>query len=146
MLLPALNLSARALALVLLRLAVICALLGLAACTAIPPASPLPAQYAVYPGATPGLLKTADGLTLFSQWWKPKADAPRAVVILLHGTAAHAGVYAPWAEYLTSQGYALFAFDLRGWGQSQGFGRRAFVRSHEDYVDDLSLADRKSVV
>lgn len=123
-----------------LRLVVICSLLGLAACTAIPPASPLPAQYTVYPGAEPGQLKTADGLTLFSQWWKPKAEEPRAVVILLHGTAAHTGVYAPWAQYLTSQGYAMFAFDLRGWGQSQGFGRRAFVRSHEDYVDDLAPA------
>ncbi|MCC2636939.1 MAG: Lysophospholipase [Moraxellaceae bacterium] len=134
------NSLARALLARCLRLLVICSLLGLAACTAIPPASPLPTQYTVYPGAEPGLLKTADGLTLFSQWWTPKAEEPRAVVLLLHGTAAHSGVYAPWAEYLTTQGYAMFAFDLRGWGQSQGFGRRAFVRSHEDYVDDLAPA------
>ncbi|MDF2447475.1 MAG: Lysophospholipase [Moraxellaceae bacterium] len=134
------NLPARTLVLLCLRLVAILSLLGLAACTALPPASPLPTQYTVYPGAEPGLLKTADGLTLFSQWWVPKAAEPRAVVLLLHGTAAHAGVYAPWAEYLTSQGYAMFAFDLRGWGQSQGFGRRAFVRSHEDYVDDLAPA------
>ncbi len=114
--------------------------LGLAGCTSLPSASPLPTQYMVYPGAEPGLLKTDDGLTLYSQWWKPKQEEPRAVVILLHGTAAHIGAYTPWAEYLTGQGYALFAFDMRGWGQSQGFGRRAFVRSHDDYVDDLKLA------
>jgi acylglycerol lipase len=134
------TLPARALLALFLRLVVIASLCGLAACTALPKASLLPTQYTVYPGAEPGVLKSADGLTLFSQWWKPKAAEPRAVVILLHGTAAHAGVYAPWAEYLTSQGYAMFAFDMRGWGQSQGFGRRAFVRSHDDYVDDLALA------
>lgn len=134
------TLPARTVAALLLRLVLLGSLLGLAACTMRPPASPLPTQYTVYPGATPGLLKTTDGLTLFSQWWKPQEAEPRAVVILLHGTAAHTGVYAPWAEYLTSQGYAMFAFDMRGWGQSQGFGRRAYVRSHDDYVDDLKLA------
>lgn len=114
--------------------------LGLSGCTSLPTASKLPGQYTVYPGAEPGLLKTADGLTLYSQWWKPKQAEPRAVVILLHGTGAHIGAYTPWAEYLTSQGYAMFAFDLRGWGQSQGFGRRAFVRSHDEYVSDLAPA------
>lgn len=113
---------------------------ALGGCTSLPAPSKLPAQYSVYPGATPGILKTADGLTLYSQWWKPKQVEPRAVVILLHGTAAHVGAYTPWAEYLTSQGYAMFAFDMRGWGQSQGFGRRAFVRSHDEYVDDLNPA------
>lgn len=114
--------------------------LALGGCTSLPAPSKLPSQYSVYPGATPGILKTEDGLTLYSQWWKPKQVEPRAVIILLHGTAAHVGAYSPWAEYLTSQGYALFAFDMRGWGQSQGFGRRAFVRSHDEYVDDLNPA------
>lgn len=112
---------------------------GISGCTSLPKITPLPKEYMVYPAATPGTLKTEDGLTLYSQWWKP-ADKPRAVVILLHGTAAHIGAYTPWAEYLSNQGYAMFAFDLRGWGQSQGFGRRAFVRSHDDYVNDLKLA------
>lgn len=114
--------------------------LALSGCTSLPAVSKLPGQYTVYPDAEPGILKTADGLTLYSQWWKPKQAEPRAVVVLLHGTAAHAGAYTPWAEYLTSQGYAMFAFDMRGWGQSQGFGRRAFVRSHDEYVDDLAPA------
>jgi len=114
--------------------------LGLSGCTSLPAASKLPDQYTVYPGGMPGLLKTSDGLTLYSQWWKPGQAEPRATVILLHGTAAHIGAYTPWAEFLTSQGYALFAYDMRGWGQSQGFGRRAFVRSHDEYVDDLALA------
>lgn len=114
-------------------------LLWLAGCAGLPPPSALPASYSSYPGAEPGTLRTADGLTLFSQWWKP-ASAPRAVIILQHGTAAHVGAYTPWAHYLTSQGYAFFAYDMRGWGQSQGFGRRAFVRSHDEYVKDLELA------
>lgn len=110
-------------------------------CTSLPSASPLPESYTLYPGteAEPTLLQTADDLTLFSQWWKPEGE-PKAVIILLHGTAAHIGAYTPWAEFLTTQNYALFAFDMRGWGQSQGFGRRAFVRHHDDYVNDLHLA------
>ena len=51
------------------------------------------------------------------------------------------GVYAPWAQYANSQGYAVFAMDMRGWGQSQGFGRRGYVhRGQEDYVEDLKPA------
>lgn len=125
----------------LLRLPLTLALVLLTGCIGLPPASPRPTQYTVYPGATtpPTVLQTRDRLALFGQWWQP-AEAPSAVVILLHGTAAHVGAYTPWAEFLTLHGYALFAFDMRGWGQSQGFGHRAFVRSHDDYVDDLELA------
>lgn len=122
-------------------LAILLVALGLlAGCAGIPPASSAPQKYQAYPGAESGVIHTQDELSLYSAWWKPAAE-PKAVILLLHGTAAHSGVYAPWAQYANSQGYAVFAMDMRGWGQSQGFGRRGYVhRGQEDYVEDLKPA------
>ena len=116
-------------------------LLFLPGCQRLPPASPAPEFYLAYPGVQETrLLQTADGLQLYGQWWAPEQQAPRAVILLLHGTAAHTGVYAPWATHLVEHGYAMFAYDMRGWGQSQGFGRAGFSRDAEVYVEDLALA------
>ncbi len=125
-----------------LRALALLALFNLVGCLGLPTVSKVPERYTLYPGteAQATVLKTADELALFGQWWKPASDNPKAVIILLHGTAAHVGAYTPWAEFLSTQNYAMFAFDMRGWGQSQGFGRRAFVRHHDEYVNDLKLA------
>ncbi len=106
----------------------------------------MPEFYLAYPGANhTQLLKTTDGLCLFGQWCEPQGTKPSAIVLLLHGTAAHAGVYAPWATHLVDHGYAMFAYDMRGWGQSQGFGRPGFTRSTDDYVNDVTLALKEIV-
>jgi len=122
-----------------LLLALLC-LLALDACTSLPAMSPKPAQYRHAFGAQPRTLKTAYGLTLFGQWWIPEDGKPKAVVLLVHGTALHSGFYAPWADELITHHYAVFGFDLRGWGQSQGFGRRGYVRGYDEYLRDLMLA------
>ena len=123
---------------VLLSLATMLALTG---CVSVPPASPVPEFYVAYPGVQDTrILKTGDGLHLYGQWWEPEDRHPAAVILLLHGTAAHAGVYAPWANHLVENGYAMFGYDMRGWGQSQGFGRAGFASSAEEYLNDLSLA------
>lgn len=85
---------------------------------------------------------TRSGLRLFGQWWLPK-DKPRAVVLLVHGTVFHSGFYSPWANELTKNGYAMFGVDLRGWGQSQGYGRRGGVGNYDEYVEDVTLARRE---
>lgn len=79
--------------------------------------------------------KAGDGLKLFMRWWLPEA-APRAFVAITHGYTEHSGRYARVAEYLTESGYAVYAFDLRGHGMSEG--RRAVVNSFGEYIDDLS--------
>lgn len=112
---------------------------GMSGCTSLPAVNASPAHYQIAPGATGLELTTRDNLKLFGQWWKPK-DEPKAVVLLLHGMAAHAGFYYPWTNHLTGHGYAVFAYDQRGWGQSQGYGRRGYLRSYEDYVQDATLA------
>lgn len=115
--------------------------LVLSGCFARPPATVKPEQYVAYQLERPveiTELGTPDGLSLFGQWWKP-AGGVKAVLLLQHGTAAHTGAYAPWADYATAHGYAVFGYDMRGWGQSQGFGRRGYARGWEEYVQDLTL-------
>lgn len=109
-------------------------------CTSVPPVSPLPASYVTASGAEGRQLRTPDGLTLFGQWWVPADREPRAVVLLVHGTALHSGFYKPWADHLVGKGYAVFAIDLRGWGQSQGMGKRGYVRNYDEYIGDVRIA------
>jgi acylglycerol lipase len=83
----------------------------------------------------------AGGVDIFWQAWLPDA-APRAVVGLAHGASEHSGRYAWTGEQLAARGYALYALDHRGHGQSGG--SRALVDSIGNVVADvgtlLSLA------
>ena len=81
-----------------------------------------------------GRFKTADDLNLFEQWWRPE-EKPKATVIIVHGYAEHSTRYTHVAEHLVNNGYAIETFDLRGHGQSEG--KRAFVRSFDEYLGDL---------
>jgi alpha-beta hydrolase superfamily lysophospholipase len=81
-----------------------------------------------------------DGLRLFERRWLP-AGEPRAEVMLVPGIIEHGGRYAPTAEALARRGYAVSAMDLRGHGKSEG--PRCWVRSFDEYIDDLdALFDR----
>lgn len=63
------------------------------------------------------LTSPADGLVLAGFAWLPAA-APRAVVVIAHGMAEHAGRYARFAAALNAAGFAAYAFDHRGHGRS----------------------------
>ncbi|MEP6494977.1 MAG: lysophospholipase [bacterium] len=73
-------------------------------------------------------------LTLFYRAWRPDG-APRGVVAIVPGFNSHSGYYASTAEHLAGLGYATYALDLRGRGQSDG--ERFFVEQFADYVDDV---------
>lgn len=83
---------------------------------------------------------TANGQSLLTRRWLPDAEA-KAVVLIVHGYAEHSGRYDYVGRWLVERGYAVEAFDLRGHGNSPG--RRAFVRSFDEYLADLEavLAD-----
>jgi alpha-beta hydrolase superfamily lysophospholipase len=75
------------------------------------------------------------GGNIFVRSWRP-AGAPRAVVVIVPGFNSHSGYYFWVATHLAAQGFATYAVDLRGRGQSDG--ERFYVQSFHDYVDDVA--------
>jgi acylglycerol lipase len=83
-----------------------------------------------------GTFRTRDDTLLFEQRWTA-ASADRSSVVIVHGLAEHSGRYGHVAAHLVRQGHAVYTYDLRGHGRSEG--RRGFVRRFDDYVDDLDM-------
>lgn len=81
-----------------------------------------------------GSLTTPDGLTLHTQHWTPERGAA-AVVLLVHGYAEHCGRYDHVAGTFVDRGAAVYAYDQRGHGRSEG--PRAYVDRFEQYLADL---------
>ncbi len=59
----------------------------------------------------------SDGTALAAYKWEP-VSPPRAVIHIAHGLAEHAGRYGRTAKALNSYGYAVYANDMRGHGQT----------------------------
>ncbi|OGW84387.1 MAG: hypothetical protein A2987_02165 [Omnitrophica bacterium RIFCSPLOWO2_01_FULL_45_10] len=81
-----------------------------------------------------GILKTEGGLRLFERAWYPDTK-PKAALVIVHGYGEHSGRYVSLAECLVRRGYAVYMFDLRGHGRSEGI--RGFARSFNEYAEDL---------
>jgi len=56
-------------------------------------------------------------------------------MLLVHGINEHSGRYRHVGQHFASKGYDVLAYDLRGHGQSGG--RRGYVDSFSQYLDDL---------
>jgi len=65
------------------------------------------------------MLSAADGASLQAYAWR-SAQPARAVVVIAHGAAEHALRYERFARALAAAGFAVFALDHRGHGQSPG--------------------------
>lgn len=63
------------------------------------------------------------------------SEAPKAVILLVHGLGEHAGRYAGWAARFNERGVALRAFDLPGHGHSEG--KRGVIASPEKVYDTI---------
>ncbi len=81
-----------------------------------------------------GTFKGSAGGDIYYQWWLPD-EAPRAVILIVHGLAEHSGRYGNVVDHFVPRGYALFGFDLPGHGKS--FGRRVHVHRFKDYTDTV---------
>lgn len=69
---------------------------------------------------------------VFSRQWTPQG-APRGAIALVHGLGEHSGRYERLAARFTGAGYAVWAIDLRGHGQSPGpRGDTRFAPALED--------------
>jgi acylglycerol lipase len=82
----------------------------------------------------PSTFEGVGGLELLARRWSAAA-APRAAVALVHGFGDHSGRYVDVVATLTSAGFAVHGFDLRGHGRSPG--RRGHIAAWSDYRDDV---------
>ena len=106
----------------------------LVAACAHAPDLPLRPDPAPPPGSTTEVFVAADGTQLLARSWAP-AGPPRAAVVIVHGLKDYSARYAGLASRLAGEGFAVFAFDLRGHGRSAG--PRVAPRDWNDYVGDL---------
>jgi len=85
--------------------------------------------------STTSFRERSDGPTLLLRHWQAATD-PWAAVLMVHGLAEHSGRYERVGEGLAAAGLDVHAFDLRGFGRSNG--RRAYVDDFADYYADLT--------
>lgn len=81
-----------------------------------------------------GHLTTPDGADIYTQAWLPDA-APRAIILIVHGLGEHSGRYGNYVDYFAPRGYALYSFDTRGHGRSDG--ARGYIERFDQYVEDI---------
>nr|WP_289848972.1 alpha/beta hydrolase [Paraglaciecola arctica] len=85
---------------------------------------------------------SADNLQLHCYQWLPKADI-KAVVQIAHGMAEHGARYERLAASLNGEGFAVYANDHRGHGQSISerlpLGHMADENCWNKAVDDLNM-------
>ena len=73
-------------------------------------------------------------LKLYYQCWLPDGE-PKAILLVVHGMAEHSGRYTNLVNYFVPKGYAVYGFDQRGHGKSEGL--RCYVERFSDYLNDL---------
>ena len=83
---------------------------------------------------TEGKFTGFNNYSLYRQAWLPD-EIPIAVLLVVHGLAEHSGRYANVVNYFVPRGYAVYSFDLRGHGKSEG--KRGYVEHFSYYLDDL---------
>jgi alpha-beta hydrolase superfamily lysophospholipase len=82
-----------------------------------------------------GSFTNHQGVVIFTQKWLPD-QPPKAGILLVHGLCEHSGRYQHVASDLVARGYAVFAVDHPGHGQSGG--TRAYVKRFSDFLETLS--------
>lgn len=84
---------------------------------------------------TEGSFEGLKGLKLYYQGCLPDQN-PKAVLLVLHGLAEHSGRYGNVVDYFIPRGYAVYGYDQRGHGKSQG--DRCYVDRFQDLIADLN--------
>ena len=83
---------------------------------------------------TEGKFKGRKDFDLYYQSWLPDG-APRAILLVVHGLAEHSGRYMNLVNRFVPLGYAVYSFDQRGHGKSEGL--RGHVERFSYYLNDL---------
>jgi alpha-beta hydrolase superfamily lysophospholipase len=81
-----------------------------------------------------GHFKGFAGCDLYYQSWT-FGEKPNATFVITHGIGEHSESYHHTAKALVEKGYAVYAWDLRGHGRSEG--KRGYVEDFKYYSKDL---------
>lgn len=100
-----------------------------------------PAKTAIEQSAIQAI-KTQDGLNLHLQKDIP-ASKPKAIVVISHGLASHSGVFGDFAKTMNANDIAVYRFDHRGHGKSDGRDS-IHIKSYFEMVEDLRLVVQKA--
>jgi acylglycerol lipase len=97
-----------------------------------------------HPGPTIGearlnddAILTRDGYRLPLRNWKPATSPPKAILIALHGFNDYSNFFHDPGTYLAEQGYQTYAYDQRGFGETE---LRGFWPGTQAYINDLKTA------
>lgn len=103
----------------------------LAACSpTVRPAGPV----GTAPMLTDQAMITRDGVRLPLDRWLPPDGAPKAVLLALHSFGDYRAAFGAFGDWFADHGYAVYAFDQRGFGGAPHFG---LWPGHETMVRDL---------
>ncbi len=81
-----------------------------------------------------GIFKGYEDLDLYYRCWLPD-EKPKAVLVVVHGLAEHSERYSNVVDYFVPKGYAVYSYDQRGHGKSEGV--RSYVDDFSEYIKDL---------
>ncbi len=81
-----------------------------------------------------GLFVAADGTRLTYRTWMPKSEAPRAIILALHGFNDYSRFFAAAGSWLAARGIASYAYDQRGFGLTPQHG---YWAGTDAYANDL---------
>ena len=82
-------------------------------------------------------IHTAGGAQLYCTSWQ-SIDSPKAVLFIVHGLGEHLGRYEEMANFFIKKQIAVFAFDHRGHGRSEG--KKGHAESIDQFVEDVEYA------
>lgn len=83
-------------------------------------------------------IESRDGLSLHGWQVEAQGGETRGNIIIVHGMKDYSERYLDFAHKLSQVGYQVFAFDMRGFGRSDG--ERNYFANIEDNEDDLDRA------
>jgi Lysophospholipase len=77
-------------------------------------------------------LKASDGRSIFVRRWLP-SGAPKAILLIAHGMAEHSARYERFASVMTEGGWAVYAPDHRGHGQTATQGKLGWLAEKDGF-------------
>lgn len=81
-----------------------------------------------------GRFQNPKGANIYYQHWQPE-DAPKAILLVVHGLAEHSGRYMNLVNYFVPRGYAVYGLDHIGHGKSDGM--RVYLERFSEFTGPL---------